>query len=316
MHDLSIIIVSTNEARWLRACLSSVFAHSGQCKLDVVVADNASTDGTRDLVESEFPQARVIACANHGFGHANNRALMTTSSRYVLFLNPDTEIVEGSFAELVRMLDARPDVGLVGVKQLAGDGELYPTIRRFPNALRALGQGLLSERFPIQPRLLFERELDPAQYERDVECDWTSGSFMLCRREALQGAGFMDERFFIYSEEPDLCRRVKQAGWTVRHLPSMTIIHYAEKAGVRPRMAAQDVYSRMQYASKHFSLVHSLAYQAALAFGIVRRWLVAGGGAPMGERRAAEAAALRVLTRRDGPPFGEPPGQAVRPPAA
>jgi hypothetical protein len=96
----------------------------------------------------------------------------------------------------------------------------------------------------------------------------------------------------------------------------MTIIHYAEKAGVRPRMAAQDVYSRMQYASKHFSLVHSLAYQAALAFGIVRRWLVAGGGAPMGERRAAEAAALRVLTRRDGPPFGEPPGQAVRPPAA
>ena len=175
MHDLSIIIVSTNEARWLRTCLSSVFAHAGECKLDVVVADNASTDGTRDLVENEFPQARVIACANHGFGHANNRALMTTSSRYVLFLNPDTEIVEGSFAELVRMLDARPGVGLVGVKQLAGDGELYPTIRHFPNVLRALGQGLLSERFPVRPRLLFERELDLAQYEREVECDWTSG---------------------------------------------------------------------------------------------------------------------------------------------
>ena len=88
MHDLAVIVVSTNEARWLRACLTSVFAHRGSCSLDVVVADNESTDGTADLVADEFPDARVVRCVNHGFAHANNRALMTTNARYALFLNP------------------------------------------------------------------------------------------------------------------------------------------------------------------------------------------------------------------------------------
>lgn len=313
MDDLAIIVVSTNEARWLPACLSSVFAHAGQCRLDVVVADNSSTDGTAELVEREFPRARVVRCTNFGFGHANNRALMTTNARYVLFLNPDTEIVDGTFAEVVGALDERPSVGLVGVRQITGDGDLYPTIRRFPNALRALGQGLLSERFPLHPAPLFERQLDPAVYERETECDWTSGSFMLCRREGLESGGIMDERYFIYSEEPDLCLRIKRAGWDVRHLPTMTIVHHAEKAGVRPKMAAQDLYSRLQYASKHFSPAHRVAYEAALGLGLVRRWLFGGDGlAPKSSRRAAESAALRVLARIDGPPFGEPPAQAVR----
>src|SRR5687767_8204548 len=118
MHDLAIIIVSTNEARWLRPCLSSVFAHAGTIDLDVVIADNESTDGTRELVEREFPTARVVTCENRGFAHANNRAALTTDSRYVLFLNPDTEILEGTFDELVNALEARTGVGLVGVRQV------------------------------------------------------------------------------------------------------------------------------------------------------------------------------------------------------
>ena len=93
--DLAVVIVSTNEARWLPPCLTSVFAHAGDISLDVVVADNDSVDGTRELVESDFPDARVVTCRNHGFGHANNRGLETTSARYVLFLNPDTEILDG-----------------------------------------------------------------------------------------------------------------------------------------------------------------------------------------------------------------------------
>src|SRR4029078_2118354 len=104
-------------------------------------------------------------------------------------------------------MDARPEVGLAGVKQVTGDGELFPTIRLFPTALRAFGDALALERWQGRPRFLGERELDMAVYEREVECDWTSGSFMLARREALLSAGLMDERFFIYSEEPDLCLR-------------------------------------------------------------------------------------------------------------
>ena len=115
-----------------------------------------------------------------------------------LFLNPDTEIRSGTFEELVRPLDEHPEVGLAGVVQLTPTGEIYPTIRRFPNALRALGQAFGGERLPFRARWLRERELDLALYERETDCDWTSGSFMFARREALESAGFMDERFFIY----------------------------------------------------------------------------------------------------------------------
>jgi N-acetylglucosaminyl-diphospho-decaprenol L-rhamnosyltransferase len=305
MDDLAIIIVSTNEASWLRPCLESIYRHAGELELDVVIADNESTDGTRELVEGEFPQARVVTCPNRGFAHANNCGLQTTDSRYALFLNPDTEVLEGTFEELVTALDRRSSVGLAGVKQVTPDGELFPTVRRFPNALRALGEALGSERLPFHAGWLGERELRLDRYERELDCDWTSGSFMIARREALESAGYMDERFFIYSEEPDLCLRMKRAGWEVRHLPLMTILHHADKAGVNPRMVAQDAYARLQYARKHFPPAHRAAYRAALAL----RWLLRFGTG--GPRRRAARAALGILLGRAAPPFGAPPGQAV-----
>ena len=145
--DVAIIIVSTNEAKWLEPALSTVFAHAGDAKLDVVVVDNESTDGTRELVESKFPAARVVDSQNKGFAHANNRGAETCTARYVLFLNPDTEIVDGTFGELAAALDARPDVGMAGVRQLTGDGTLWPTIRYFPSVRRALGEAFGSERW-------------------------------------------------------------------------------------------------------------------------------------------------------------------------
>jgi N-acetylglucosaminyl-diphospho-decaprenol L-rhamnosyltransferase len=135
-------------------------------------------------------------------------------------------------------MDARPTVGLIGVRQVTGDGRLDPTIRRFPNALRALGDALAAERLSRRPGWLGERQLDPAHYDREVACDWTSGSFMLARREAIESAGFLDERFFMSSDETDLCRRIKTAGWEVRHLPLMTIVHHAGKAGYKPSIVS------------------------------------------------------------------------------
>jgi len=311
VDDLAVIVVSTNEARWLRACLASVFAHRGACSLDVVVADNSSTDGTAELVTDEFPDGRVVQCVNRGFAHANNRALVTTNARYVLFLNPDTEIREGTFEALIRYLDEHSDVGLAGVIQLTPQGEIYPTIRYFPNALRALGQAFGSERLPFRAKMLCERDLNIERYDQVVECDWTSGSFMLARREALESAGFLDERFFIYSEEPDLCLRMKRAGWKVCHVPEMTIVHYAGKGGVRSKMWAQDAYTRMQHARKHFSPIHRGAYGVALALGYSARALAPVRDPSRAGRRDAARAALRVLVGLEGPPFGEPPEQAI-----
>jgi N-acetylglucosaminyl-diphospho-decaprenol L-rhamnosyltransferase len=310
MHDLAVIIVSTNEAKWLTPCLSTVFGRAGDIAVDVVIADNESTDGTAELVAREFPTARVVPTVNRGFSYANNRALMTCDARYVLFLNPDTEIVDGTFEELVAALDARPEVGLAGVRHLTGDGALFPTIRRFPNALRSIGQAFGAERLPRRPSWSCERELDPETYEREVECDWTTGAFMLARREALESAGILDERYFIYCEEPDLCLRMKRGGWRVRHLPVMTIIHHAGKGGLNPKMGAQDAYARKQYARKHFSRLHRAAYLLALGFGYMLRWATVGRRDP--GRRAVAASSLATLTGRAGAPFGPPPQVAVQ----
>ena len=312
MQDLAIIIVSTNEAHWIRPCLKSVIAHTGDVSTDVVVVDNESSDGTADVVMSEFPTARVVHSRNHGFPHANNRALMTCNSRYVLFLNPDTEVIDGTFAEMVRAMDARPTVGLVGGRQLNGNGDLDHTIRRFPNALRALGDALSAERLPGRPRWLGERELDETLYDRDVPCDWTTGSFMLARREAIESAGFLDERFFLYSDEPDLCRRIKMAGWEVRHLPLVTIVHHARKAGVKPSIESQNAYARITYARKHFSRPHRALYFGSVLLRHSLRSLYAGSGELGRQRRHTNRRVVSTLLGRAPVPHGPPSRFSVR----
>ena len=156
---------------------------------------------------------------NLGFGHANNCAAITCDAPYVLFLNPDTEILEGTFGDLVGAMERKPDVGLTGVIQQTADGATIPTIRYFPSLTRSLCEAFGSEQWPVRPHWARGRELDMTRYAFELDCDWTSGSFMLARREALLAAGLLDERFFMYSEEPDLCLRMKRAGWRVRHLP-------------------------------------------------------------------------------------------------
>jgi N-acetylglucosaminyl-diphospho-decaprenol L-rhamnosyltransferase len=312
VHDLAIITVSTNEAGWLRPCLSTVFERMGDITADVVVVDNESRDGTAELVKTEFPAARVVPSQNHGFSHANNRALMTCDARYVLFLNPDTEIVDGTFADLVRAMDERPTVGLAGVRQVNGEGHLDGTIRRFPNTLRAFGNALAAERLPGCPRWLGERELDHSVYDREVACDWTTGSFMLVRREAIESAGFLDERFFMYSDETDFCRRIKTAGWEVRHLPLMTIIHHEGKAGVKPGIESLLAHTRIVYARKHFSPSHRALYFTAV---LLRALLRSAYGGP-GERgrlvKAANRRTVATLLGRAPVPHGPPSRFSVR----
>ena len=322
MHDLAIIIVSTNEASWLRPCLTSLFQHSGPLSLDVVVVDNESSDGTRELVEREFPDVRVVSCRNRGFPHANNRALMTCDARYMLFLNPDTEVVHGTFAGLVELLDCRPTIGLAGVRQLTPDGALYPTIRRFPSALRALGEAFASERLParrgalgeLELTSLGERDLRPSAYENETPCDWTTGSFMVARREAIESAGYLDERFFLYADEPDLCYRIKRSGWQVVHMPQMTIVHHAGKVGVNSKVEAQTAFSKLLYARKHLSLPHRAAFVAALLLRYSLRAILGGTDRSVAsDKRAASRRAFLTLLGLRAPPYGKPPATAVAP---
>lgn len=307
-----MIVVSTNDAGWLTPCLNTLFEHAGQLDLDVVIADNESTDGTAELVRDRFPRARVVRCRNRGFGHANNRAALTCDARYFLFLNPDTEILDGSLADLVALLDREPNIGLASVRQVTADGVLYPTIRRFPNAVRAFGEAIGCERFPRAFARVGPRELDLRAYDRETDSDWLTGAFMLVRAEALLGAGLFDERFFMSSEEVDLAYRIKQAGWRVVHTPAMTILHHVHMG--KPlglRMEAQYAFARRQYAQKHFSAIHRAVY-----LGLVRgghRLRLIRGSLPGMDRYGRDAArgALRALRGIEPPPYGDPPSSAV-----
>jgi GT2 family glycosyltransferase len=301
LDDLAVIIVSYNSGRYIMACLDSLFSHLGPLRADVVVVDAESRDGTPDIV-ADFPGVRLIECRNGGFAYANNRGLMTCDARYVLFLNPDTEIRQGTLSDLVARMDARPEVGLIGARQVDAQGRLDMTIRYFPTALRALGDALSAERLPRRPHWLGEREVDPAAYDREFGCDWTSGSFMLARREAIESAGFMDERFFLYSEETDFCRRISAAGWEIRHFPWMTILHHGAEVGVKPRVESLTAHSRMLYARKHFSRVHRALYLSAVVLGHVIRLAFSVRGEHGRRRAAAQWAAVTTLLRLSPPP--------------
>jgi GT2 family glycosyltransferase len=310
--ELAVVIVSY-DPKWLEPCLRTLLPSLAGTDSEVLVVDNSPRPGTRELLADPFPSVKVLRVPNHGFAHANNQGIAAADARYVLLINPDTEIVAGDFAALIATMEARPGLGLAGVRQVTADGTLWPTIRYFPSVGRAVGEALSSERWPRHPRWAGERELDPAAYEREFPCDWTSGSFMLVRREALLAAGLLDERFFLFCEETDLCLRIKEAGWDVAHLPSMTIVHHAGKDAMVPRLVAQDAFARAQYARKHFSRPTRSLYIGAIFARHLARAVAPGGGSG---RRPAARAAMRVLAGRSGAPFEAPPATAVTPPAA
>jgi GT2 family glycosyltransferase len=301
MHDVCVIIVSHNGKRWLDGALGSLLAGAGDLDLDVVVVDNGS-DGSADYVEERFPAVRTIQCENRGFGAGNNRALETADARYVLFLNPDTEFIAGTLEGLVGALDRRPDVGLAGVRQIDRDGKLALSIRRFPSAINMVAEALAIEKIPLLRRFFGERVLAPGAYERETRCDWTSGSFMLARSEALDGRGF-DERFFLFSEETDLCWRLRESGWRIVHLPLVTISHYESERSANPWLEAQMAYARLQFARKNFARVGP--YRAAMR---LRYALRAGKrrAAPSGRQQAARAA-LDVVHSEASPPLPSAP---------
>jgi GT2 family glycosyltransferase len=309
--DVAVIVVSTNEANWLDDCLGSLYANAGELELDVVVVDNDSTDGTGDLVRERYPEARVLRCENHGFAHANNRALFTVDARYVLFLNPDTRFLHGSLQTLVDKLDASPEVGLAGCVQRAPDGSISPTMRRFPSALTTLAEAFGAEH--VAPSAC-QAELNLARYETEFDSDFTVGAFMLVREEALGSAGWLDERLFLFADEVDFAHRIKDAGFVVRHYPCLQIEHHAGKAGYNPRRIAQYAYAQKVYARKYFSLPGRVGYLGALALRYAMR-LALFPVMRRGDEAATESqrAALRILLGRAEAPYEPPPIGAVRP---
>lgn len=305
--DLSIVVVTHNGMDLALETLESAMARIGEISVEWVIVDSGSTDGTPEAIEARWPQIEVTRLPNVGFAAANNAGFAAARGRYLLALNPDTVVRWGRFAAVVEAMDARPKVGAASVIQEEADGSLQ-SVRRDPTVARALCEALLLRRLPGL-RHVQERELDQRAYAQECSADWLVGAVLFLRREAVAAVGGFDERFFMYSEEADLCRRIRAAGWEVRHLPAMRILHYG--GAPNPRLVAQQSYSRLQYAAKHFGRPQAVLYRAVLAVHHLVRLagLVLRPGRR--DRRAFQLRALLVVLGLADPPFGARPAASA-----
>jgi N-acetylglucosaminyl-diphospho-decaprenol L-rhamnosyltransferase len=300
--DLSIVIVSWNVRGLLRQCLHSIFAAAERPSCQVIVVDNASTDGSAEMVEAEFPSVQLIRnSTNRGFPAANNQGLALARGRYVLLLNPDTEVRGAALATLVDYADHHPDVAVVGPRLLHADGSPQRSRYRFPTLATALFESTWLQ--PIAPRRLLTRyyALDLPDDE-PCDVDWARGAALLMRRAATEHVGPLDEGFFMYSEELDWCRRARSAGWRVVWLPTAEIVHHEGKSSEQV-VAARHIHfqtSKVRYFRKHHGraaatalrlfLLGNYAWQMALEGA---KWLVGHKRALRAQRVAAYAQVLR-----------------------
>jgi N-acetylglucosaminyl-diphospho-decaprenol L-rhamnosyltransferase len=306
--DLSVIVVTHNGRELALKTLRTAIARTGPIETEWLVVDNGSSDGTADAVERELPVTRVLRRSNVGFAAGNNVGLGQARGRYVLLLNPDVEIREGTLAALVEALDRRPEVGAASVRQVSPDGAVQVSARRFPSIRGELGEALMLSRLPLARRLGLT-EASSGSHHAEHSVDWLVGAFLVVRREAVDQVGPLDDRFFLYSEEKDWCLRLRQAGWDVRHLPVMTVIHHCGGYS-RPELRAQLAYSRLLFSRKHLGPLQRVGYRAVLA---VKHLLRAAALAPLAlvqagrrPRLRGEVAALRQTLGLAPPPFAPP----------
>jgi GT2 family glycosyltransferase len=307
--DLLIVIVNWNVRDLLRRCLHSILSplpvgegpgvrsdsplplgEGPGVRLEVIVVDNASTDGSVEMLRTEFPQVSVIASdRNLGFAAGNNLALRQLQvgrcqapgsevarsgdrpqrvspnlqpsnlqpATYVLLLNPDTEVVGDALATMVGYLDAHPSVGVVGPMLRYPDGSIQPSRRRFPTLATAfLESTLLEQWFPNNFAARRYRMADTPD-DATQPVDWLVGACLMVRRQAVEQAGLLDEGFFMYSEELDWCRRIKAAGWDIVYLPAAQVIHHEGRSSqqVVPARHLNFQRSKLRYFRKYHGSV-------------------------------------------------------------
>jgi N-acetylglucosaminyl-diphospho-decaprenol L-rhamnosyltransferase len=299
--DVSVITVTYNSKTHMQRCLPALRDAMGAVPFELVVVDNASADGTPEEVLRLWPEARLVRNdGNRGFSAANNQGAAKSRGRFLLFLNPDTVPEPNSIAVLAEWLQEHDSIGLVGPRLIYPDGRLQHSLRNFPSPGNQFFEALFLHRaLPRMTDRLGEVITDSRAYGSARDVDWISGAVMLARREAFDAVGGFDERYFLYSDELDLCRCMTSAKWGVAFVPSATVVHHHGDT-TRPELFRLQLRSRMLYFEKHAtgSRLHSL--KAATALGLaVRVPLLAvrqlAGDPASSERRASHADGLRMV---------------------
>ncbi len=247
MFDLSIVIASWNTGHLLRDCLMSLTTATDCLVAEIIVVDNASSDGSPDMVRREFSGVRLIANdANAGFARANNQGIAASAGRHVLLLNSDTRVPPDSLRQIVSFMDQHPEAGACSPRLVTPDGQ--PQAFAFggdPTLLYLLRRGVAS--------LLLRKPLHDWSTSETRQVDWVSGACLMARREAIEQIGMLDEDIFMYFEDNDWCLRIRKGGWKIYYCPEVSITHIGGQS-VRQSPAARQVYyqSLMYFYGKHF----------------------------------------------------------------
>lgn len=255
--DISVLIVSYNTRELLRGCLTSVISTlSLLSKYELLVVDNASSDGSAAMVQGAFPNVRVIANKeNRGFAAASNQGMESSSGRYVMLLNPDTVVRPRAVGAMMELLETDPEIGVVGPKLLYPDGSVQHSAFSFPTLPM-----IFIDFFPLNHRLVNSRlngRYPRALYDagEPFPIDHPLGAGLMVRRGVIEEVGLLDEGFFMYCEEIDWCMRIKRAGWKIYCCPQAEIVHYVAQstAQFKEEMFVELHKSRYRLYDKHYS---------------------------------------------------------------
>lgn len=235
MIDVSIIIVSYNTRKLLKKCLASIKKHTKEVNYEVIVVDNASTDGSVDAISNfQFPVSNFHLIRNGknlGFARANNQGVERAKGRYILLLNSDTKLKDDTISEMIMWMDGHKNVGIATCRLVNPDGETQATGGYFPNLLRIFLWASFLDDLPLISRIFGSFHPHGSFFKKARRQDWVTGAFFLVRREAADTLGGLDEKFFMYVEEVDYCFRARKAGWEVWYVPEASIVHEAGASG-------------------------------------------------------------------------------------
>ena len=272
--DLSIVIVNWNAKDILHKCLAQVQDTTREIDYEVIVVDNASTDGSQAMVKQEFPSTRLIEnSANVGFAGANNQGMALSQGRYVLLLNSDAFVGDSTLDTMVGFMDEHPEAGVGACKLRYGDGRLQPSCYTFPSLLTELYIALQLNKLLAKNREFGKYAMTWWDFNevRDVDC--VMGAFMLVRREVIEQAGMMDTSFFMFSEEVDWCYRIKQQGWQILYNPAVESVHLW---GGSTKQVSHDMFlelhrSKVHFFRKYYGRLSTVLLKVILGFGCLLR---------------------------------------------
>jgi GT2 family glycosyltransferase len=308
--DISVIIVSWNARRFLEECLGTLSAVRFSRAVEIIVVDNASTDGSPEMVEGQFPHVRLIRNGqNLGFAKANNIGIRESTGRYVALVNSDIKVLGNCLDPLADYLDEHPDVGNVGPRIRNRDMTLQSSCRKFPtvwnNFCDATGlyRAFKGSKFFSGEHMFF------FLHDRILEVDVLVGCFWMVRRSTFESVGLLDEDFFMYAEDIDWCRRCWGAGWRIVFSPAVEAIHYraGSSASDRARFAVEQQRAVLQYWAKYHGRLAYSAIRGIMFCGRLVRYLLAEISRLLGpssrrqdhSRSRVNAACIKVLMARN-----------------